>query len=72
MTILVIKDLADSVELDREAMAAITGGSKVPLQRTMLARAASPRMWIGSALTGVPHERPTGRAGSRKRSTLLR
>ncbi len=29
MAIIVIKDLPDSVELDREAMAAITGGARV-------------------------------------------
>lgn len=29
MAIIVIKDLADSVDLDRQAMAAITGGARV-------------------------------------------
>ena len=45
MGTLVINDLPESVDLDRQAMAAITGGSMVQAHQTMLA----PRM-----LTGLP------------------
>jgi len=37
MGTLVINDLTESVDLDRQAMAAISGGSKVQTHQTMLA-----------------------------------
>ena len=37
MTKLIIKDLADSVELDREAMAAIVGGARVGARTSIAA-----------------------------------
>jgi hypothetical protein len=37
MTKLIIKDLADSVELDRQAMAAIIGGARVGARSSMAA-----------------------------------
>jgi hypothetical protein len=69
MTILVIKDLDESVELDREAMAAITGGARIPLQQTMLSRAANARLWIGPALSGVLHA-PVKRISTPRRGAV--
>lgn len=46
MTTLVIRDLPESVDLDRQAMAAITGGSMVQAQQTLFARRHT--------LTGLP------------------
>ena len=43
MSIIVIKDLPESVELDRQAMAAIVGGARVASRRTLLV----PRPFIG-------------------------
>ena len=38
MTIVVIHDLPESVELDKQAMAAITGGAMVQAHQTIFAR----------------------------------
>ncbi|NRO95571.1 hypothetical protein GWC77_06415 [Paraburkholderia sp. NMBU_R16] len=38
MATLVIQDLPESVELDRQAMSAITGGSMVQVHRTLFTR----------------------------------
>jgi hypothetical protein len=72
MAILVIKDLPESVDLDRQAMAAITGGSKVPLRQTMLARTTSSTVWIGSGAAATSREQPANRADQRRRSTLVK
>jgi len=41
MAIIVIKDLPENVELDRQAMVAITGGARVSVRQTYLGRAIS-------------------------------
>jgi hypothetical protein len=38
MAVIVIKDLADSIDLDREAMVAITGGARVRGRQSPLGR----------------------------------
>ena len=42
MSIIVIKDLQESVDLDREAMLAITGGARTRGRPAFLARTKSP------------------------------
>lgn len=72
MTTLVIRDLPESIDLDRQAMAAITGGSMVQAQQTLFVRR--------HALTGLPqagfasvHEAgPLGPVDTPLRTTLLR
>ncbi|MCP3726048.1 hypothetical protein M3I53_23450 [Paraburkholderia sp. CNPSo 3272] len=71
MSIIVIKDLTESVELDREAMAAIVGGARVASQRTLLV----PRPFIGVRveIEGSPAQRGPGTIPTaRPRPTLLR
>ena len=55
MGILVIKDLPESVDLDKEAMAAITGGARIVSHEALLA----PRSFIGLhvGVVGVPTPR---------------
>jgi hypothetical protein len=71
MSILVIKDLPESVELDRQAMAAITGGARVASHQTQL----TPRPYIGVRveIEGAPTQRgPASATVTRPRPTLLR
>lgn len=71
MSIIVIKDLPESVELDRQAMAAIMGGARAASQRTLLV----PRPFIGVRveIEGSPaHRAPPAVATARPRPTLLR
>ncbi|QGZ59050.1 hypothetical protein [Paraburkholderia acidiphila] len=71
MSIIVIKDLPESVELDRQAMAAIAGGARVAAQRTLLV----PRPFIGVRveIEGSPARRgPATVTAMRPRPTLLR
>jgi len=60
MGILVIKDLQESVDLDRQAMAAIAGGARIASHDTLLA----PRPFIGLRV-GI-----TGGATARGSATL--
>ena len=46
MAIIVIKDLPDSVDLDRRAMVAITGGARMGARQTFAGRSVSPRARI--------------------------
>lgn len=39
MAVIVIRDLPESVDLDREAMVAITGGARAPGRQTFFGRA---------------------------------
>nr|WP_322028995.1 hypothetical protein [Paraburkholderia sp. J76] len=71
MSIIVIKDLPESVELDRQAMAAITGGARFAARRTLLV----PRPFIGvrAQFDGSPAlSGQAGVAATRPRPTLLR
>ncbi|WP_233887841.1 hypothetical protein [Paraburkholderia flagellata] len=71
MSIIVIKDLPESVELDRQAMAAIMGGARAASQRTLLV----PRPFIGVRveIDGSPaHRVSPAVATARPRPTLLR
>jgi hypothetical protein len=75
MGTLVIDDLPESVDLDRQAMAAITGGSKVLAHQTMLA----PQMFTGLRIAGTGTAAPVASspiaeafATQRTRTTLLR
>jgi hypothetical protein len=53
MAKIVIKDLADSIDLDREAMTAVVGGSRLSRQQPQPASAG--RMVIGpNRLVGLP------------------
>jgi hypothetical protein len=81
MTIIAIKDLSESVDLDRRAMAAITGGARVRSGQSVLGRAipGSARLIndpIGaltfnarSAGTGTPHVAPGDRESARTPGT---
>jgi hypothetical protein len=71
MTTLVIKDLPESVDLDREAMAAITGGARIASHQTQLA----PRPFVGLRveMAGAPTTRgPAAVIATPPRPTLLR
>ncbi|WP_206998670.1 hypothetical protein [Trinickia mobilis] len=76
MGTLVINDLPESVDLDRQAMAAVTGGSMVQAHQTMLA----PQMFTGLRIVrgGVGVGTPVARSpiaeavAQRTRTTLLR
>ncbi|MGU7770338.1 hypothetical protein ACV229_09155 [Burkholderia sp. MR1-5-21] len=72
MGVLVINDLPESVDLDRQAMAAITGGAMVRAHQTMLAPQPFPYLHTdvhGAALTRTPVAEA---AASPARPTLLR
>jgi hypothetical protein len=72
MGTLVINDLPESVELDRQAMAAIVGGSTVLSHQTMLAPRPNASLRIGTA-AGVMARTPIADAvAQRTRMTLLR
>jgi hypothetical protein len=74
MAVIVIKDLPESVELDREAMAAIVGGARgggsqswPPQRRTMLARLIQyPAGFPGTPFPGTPQPgKPVRGAGNK-------
>ncbi|KVN25146.1 hypothetical protein WT09_33055 [Burkholderia stagnalis] len=72
MGVLVINDLPESVDLDRQAMAAITGGAMVRAHQTMLAPQAFPYLHTdthGAASARMP---AVEAVASRPRPTLLR
>jgi hypothetical protein len=71
MSTLVIKDLPESVELDRQAMAAISGGARIGRHQTLLA----PRPFVGVrlAIAGDATSRgPATVTAAPPRPTLLR
>jgi hypothetical protein len=71
MSTLVIKDLPESVELDREAMAAISGGARIAAHQTQLA----PRPFVGLRLEVAGASTTRGPAAvitTPPRPTLLR
>ncbi|WP_232072386.1 hypothetical protein [Paraburkholderia pallida] len=71
MGTLVIKDLPESVDLDRQAMAAITGGARIGSHQTMLA----PRPFTGLRVAVADPHTPRGLAtviAAPPRPTLLR
>lgn len=70
MSTLVIKDLPESVELDRQAMAAITGGARVASHQTLLAPRAFLKLHASPA--GEPATRETAGFAKLPRPTLLR
>ncbi|TGN94287.1 hypothetical protein [Burkholderia sp. USMB20] len=72
MGVLVINDLPESVDLDRQAMAAISGGARVRAHQTMLAPQPFPYLHTdarGAALKQAPAAET---AASPARPTLLR
>ncbi|HKU00877.1 MAG TPA: hypothetical protein VJS30_30730 [Paraburkholderia sp.] len=71
MGILVIKDLPESVDLDRQAMAAITGGARVASHETLLAPRPFIGLHVGVAGTPTPRGLAAGMAVP-PRPTLLR
>ncbi|MGV2289356.1 hypothetical protein AAHK20_11650 [Trinickia sp. YCB016] len=77
MGTLVINDLVESVDLDRQAMAAITGGSMVQAHQTMLAPQLFTGLRIAAGLGEFAGEfagrSPIAEAvAQRTRTTLLR
>jgi hypothetical protein len=67
MAVIVIKDLPDSVDLDREAMVAITGGARARAGQAWTPRRTGAGMRVFSYPEGFPgqplagtHERPAG------------
>lgn len=61
MSTLVIKDLPESIELDREAMKAVTGGARSAGHQTPLARATAKSRSLRFQ-TDIDREPFTGRA----------
>ena len=73
MGTLVINDLPESVDLDRQAMAAITGGSMVQAHQTMLAPQMFTGLRIAAGLGEFAGRSPIAEAvAQRTRTTLLR
>ncbi|HEV3104090.1 MAG TPA: hypothetical protein VGZ01_00155 [Trinickia sp.] len=73
MTTLVIHDLPESVELDRQAMAAITGGSMVQAHQTLFARRQTFTGLASAAVTSPQSATPFEQTGgARVHTTLLR
>lgn len=71
MGTLVIKDLLENVELDRQAMAAITGGARVASHQTLLA--PRPFLKLHAAQTNAPApEEPESSFAKKPHPTLLR
>ncbi|QGZ64706.1 hypothetical protein [Paraburkholderia acidisoli] len=68
---LVIKDLPENVELDRQAMAAITGGARVASHQTLLAPRPFPKLHAVQAHESVPESAASSFA-TRPHPTLLR
>jgi hypothetical protein len=58
MAKIIVKDLADSIDLDREAMTAVVGGSRLSRQQPQ--PASTSRMVIGpNRLVGLPRFKTT-------------
>ncbi|WP_185732469.1 hypothetical protein [Burkholderia sp. Bp8963] len=72
MGILVIHDLPESVDLDRQAMAAITGGAMVRAHQTMLAPQPFPYLHSDARGAASTRTRVAEAAASPARPTLLR
>lgn len=66
MSTLVIKDLPESTELDREAMKTIAGGTRTAGRQTPLARAAMKSRSLHFQ-TDIDREPFTGRASAQSR-----
>jgi len=60
MAVIVIKDLPDSVDLDREAMTAITGGARTGARHAWPLRRAVAGLRIISYPEGFPGQPPAG------------
>ncbi|KVC69629.1 hypothetical protein WJ47_14370 [Burkholderia ubonensis] len=72
MGVLVINDLPESVDLDRQAMAAITGGAMVRAHQTMLAPRTFPFLHTDAQDAASTRAPAADAAPSRARPTLLR
>ncbi|AOI68325.1 hypothetical protein WI36_22020 [Burkholderia ubonensis] len=72
MGVLVINDLPESVDLDRQAMAAITGGAMVSAHQTMLAPRTFPYLHTDAKKAASTPAQVAEAATSRARPTLLR
>jgi hypothetical protein len=73
MSTLVIKDLPESVELDREAMAAISGGGGARVDRHQTLLAPRPFVGVRLAIAGDATSRgPATVTAAPPRPTLLR
>ena len=72
MGILVINDLPESVDLDRQAMAAITGGSMVQARQTMLGAQPFTGLRIGAGVNAAAFTPSVSTTAQRTRTTLLR
>ncbi|SDE16855.1 hypothetical protein SAMN05421548_13527 [Paraburkholderia lycopersici] len=68
MGILVIKDLPESVDLDKQAMAAFSGGARVASRETLLA----PRPFIAIRIGAATSRAPVAETSKPPRPTLLR
>ncbi|WP_179402637.1 hypothetical protein [Burkholderia guangdongensis] len=58
MSILVINDLPESIDLDRQAMAAISGGAKIRAHQSMLAPRPLAYLHTGDAASPFARETP--------------
>jgi hypothetical protein len=65
MATIVIKDLAESTELDRQAMLAITGGSRFRARDTVVGRPAQQRVRLFDLTSGAAGKAPATRPPSR-------
>ncbi|GIZ53689.1 hypothetical protein [Noviherbaspirillum aridicola] len=69
MTRIAIKDLADSVELDHEAMTAISGGARIARQQPLPSPAGARRLTQFPWDIGIsaPQDRRGGKTGTPSR-----
>ncbi|TCW84335.1 hypothetical protein C5O80_14950 [Burkholderia sp. SRS-46] len=72
MGVLVIHDLPESVDLDRQAMAAVTGGAMVHAHQTMLAPQPFPHLHTGAPDAGLARTPKAEAVASHAQPTLLR
>jgi hypothetical protein len=72
MGILVINDLPESIDLDRQAMAAISGGAMVRAHQTMLAPRPLSCLHTGAAATPFARAPSDDAVAPRAQPTLLR
>ncbi|WP_174913270.1 hypothetical protein [Burkholderia diffusa] len=72
MGVLVINDLPESVDLDKQAMAAIAGGAKVRAHQTMLAPQPFPYLHADARNAASARAPVADATASPARPTLLR
>jgi hypothetical protein len=72
MATIVVKDLTENVELDRQAMLAVVGGARTRGQPNQLGRTAFRNAGATSLFTGLPLLKGTGSGAGRPAAGMPR